>query len=265
MAAAAPFVRVLGGVLGPSPRDAAIGLPARPLAAIFGDPARRYLEARGSSLQLHAPARVRLQDGQVHGVESRGLRTSCRAVVAAVPWTAWRTLVDADEARAAGLEELRADALARTPSPIVSVNLWPDRTLLDATFLGLPGRTFQWAFARPMHSSRASAAPGHVTLVSSGAADIARLADDVLVERAWAELRTALPGARDARLTHTSVVREHHATFSLASGEPPRPPSRTAVGNLWLAGDWTDTGLPATIEGAIVSGHRAAVAVLESA
>jgi hypothetical protein len=234
----------------------------RPLAAVFGDPARRYLEARGSSVQLHAPARLRLLDGRVHGFEIRGLLSLCGAAVAAVPWTSWRTLVDEDEARAAGLEELRADALARTPSPIVSVNLWPDRTLLDATFLGLPGRTFQWAFARPMHASRASAEPGHVTLVSSGAVDIARLADDVLVERAWAELRSALPGARHARLTHTSVVREHHATFSLASGEPPRPPNRTAVRNLWLAGDWTDTGLPATIEGAIVSGHRAAAAVL---
>jgi uncharacterized protein with NAD-binding domain and iron-sulfur cluster len=59
------------------------------------------------------------------------------------------------------------------------------------------------------------------------------------------------------------VIREKHATFSLAPGQPPRPPVRTPLANLFLAGDWTDTGLPATIEGAVVSGHRAAAAIMK--
>jgi uncharacterized protein with NAD-binding domain and iron-sulfur cluster len=59
-------------------------------------------------------------------------------------------------------------------------------------------------------------------------------------------------------------VREKQATFSLAPGQPRRPGTRTNVANLFLAGDWTDTGLPATIEGAVVSGNRAAIAVTGS-
>jgi len=71
-------------------------------------------------------------------------------------------------------------------------------------------------------------------------------------------LVTALPAARAARLLRSLVVRERRATFSLAPGQPPRPGTRTPVRGLLLAGDWVDTGLPATIEGAVVSGHRAA-------
>ena len=71
------------------------------------------------------------------------------------------------------------------------------------------------------------------------------------------EARAGLRG-RDLR----PVIRERRATFSLKPGSPPRPRTATAVTGLFLAGDWTDTGLPATIEGAVVSGNRAAAAVL---
>jgi zeta-carotene desaturase len=86
-----------------------------------------------------------------------------------------------------------------------------------------------------------------------------------LVARAADEIRQALPGARDARLLRGAVIREKRATFSLAPGQPARPGTWTGVRGLVLAGDWIDTGLPGTIEGAVVSGHRAARAVLDPA
>jgi zeta-carotene desaturase len=67
---------------------------------------------------------------------------------------------------------------------------------------------------------------------------------------------------RRSDLRHAVVVRERRATFSLAPGSPPRPGTRTSLAGFYLAGDWTDTGLPATIEGAVLSGHLAADAVL---
>jgi uncharacterized protein with NAD-binding domain and iron-sulfur cluster len=63
---------------------------------------------------------------------------------------------------------------------------------------------------------------------------------------------------RHARLLRGTVIREKQATFSLAPGQPPRPGTTTPISNLFLAGDWIDTGLPGTIESAVVSGHRAA-------
>ena len=70
--------------------------------------------------------------------------------------------------------------------------------------------------------------------------------------------------ARRGRLVRSVVVREHRATFSLAPGGPPRPATATPLRGFYLAGDWTDTGLPGTIEGAVLSGHRAADAVLQA-
>jgi zeta-carotene desaturase len=102
----------------------------------------------------------------------------------------------------------------------------------------------------------------HLSLVSSGADEVLRRTNDELVQVAIDELRAALPSTRGARLLRATVVREPQATFSLAPGQPPRPSTRTSVKGLFLAGDWVDTGLPSTIESAVLSGRLAAEAVL---
>jgi zeta-carotene desaturase len=84
------------------------------------------------------------------------------------------------------------------------------------------------------------------------------LGNDATVALALRELRDALPAARTATVKRASVVRERRATFSLAPGQPARPSTVTPLAGLYLAGDWTDTALPGTIESAAMSGHRAA-------
>jgi zeta-carotene desaturase len=251
-AAAAPFVRVLAGVFGPDARDSAIALPRVPLDALCGEPARRFVEARGGTVRLHALSRVVVSGRAVPHVEVRGERLEAPAIVAAVPWHGLGPLFRGETG---ALARLLADAAATAPSPIVTVNLWFDREVQHAPVLGLPGRRMQWAFARP------SRVGGRLSLVSSGADDILRMPADAVIETALGEIRDALPEASAARLAHASVVREPRATFSLAPGQPARPPSRTAVHGLYLAGDWVDTGLPATIESAVVAGVAAAAAV----
>jgi uncharacterized protein with NAD-binding domain and iron-sulfur cluster len=101
-------------------------------------------------------------------------------------------------------------------------------------------------------------AASHVSLVSSGAASILARSNVELVRTAHEEILTAMPEIRAARLLRATVVREPRATFSLAPGQPTRPPTESGLRGLLLAGDWIDTGLPATIESAVRSGHRAA-------
>jgi zeta-carotene desaturase len=148
-----------------------------------------------------------------------------------------------------------ADATAA--SPIVTVNLWFDRVVTDHVLVGLPGRTMQWVFdKRRVFGEQAS----HLSLVSSGAEKVVSLGNDELIQLAIHEVNDAMPAARAAAVRRAVVVREKRATFSVAPGQPPRPETKTAIPGLFLAGDWIETGLPATIEGAVRSGHMAAAA-----
>jgi hypothetical protein len=143
--------------------------------------------------------------------------------------------------------------------PIVTVNLWYDRPVMQEVFAGLPGRTMQWVFDKRMAFGESAS---HLSLVSSGATDVVAKTNEELSTLAAREVEASLPGARGQWPVRATVIREKQATFSLAPGQPRRPGTRTDVANLFLAGDWTDTGLPATIEGAVVSGNRAAAAVM---
>ncbi len=255
-AAAAPFARVLARMFAGSRRDGAIGLSRKPLDALYAEPARQYLVARGSELRAGATARLVVQDGRASGVALGGDHLAAGVVISSVPWYAMSALVEGIPA----LSDVAQHASAMRASPIVTVNLWYDRPVTDASFIGLPGRTFQWVFDKSrILEERVS----HVSLVSSGADAIVGQGNDALIERATADLAAALPAVRAARLVRATAVREHRASFSLAPGQPRRPAARTAVQGFVLAGDWTDTGLPATIEGAVLSGHRAAELVLK--
>jgi zeta-carotene desaturase len=86
--------------------------------------------------------------------------------------------------------------------------------------------------------------------------------NQAITELAVRQLQATLPSVRSSRLLRSVVIRERRASFSVAPGVPARPRARTPIEGFYLAGDWTDTGLPATIEGAALSGHRAAAELL---
>ncbi len=255
VAAAAPFGEVLRRMFGWRRHDAALGLPLVPLDRLYAVPSRNFIEARGGAVRISTPARVRI-GGAALLVEAKGEHWQPRTVICAVAWHALADVFpDPPAALAATL-----DAAARTcASPIVTVNLWFDRPVTAGVFVGLPGRTMQWVFdKRTLFGEAAS----HLSLVSSGADGIVARSNQEWIDGALQDLRDALPAARHAELRRAVVVREKRATFSVAPGQPPRPDVHTGIPGLFLAGDWIETGLPATIESAVVSGHRAAQASL---
>lgn len=257
VAAAPTFVRALAQISGTAPSDSGVALPARPLEEFYAGPARAFIEARGGEVRTGVTARVRCDGQGVQAVEAGSDRVRARAVIAAVPWFALGALFPSGPPPA--LADVCAAAAATGSSPIVTVNLWFDRPVLDRPFLGLPGRAMQWVFDKGLVYGDGTS---HLSLVSSGASAITGSSNSVLIERATAELRAALPAAREAAVTRATVVREPRATFSLAPGQPARPGTETALPGFLLAGDWIDTGLPGTIESAVVSGHGAAEAAV---
>jgi zeta-carotene desaturase len=257
-AAADAFVRILAAMFAPDPSAAAVVLPLRPLHEMYAEPARDFILRHGGDVRTSALARVQIDSGRVKAVEVRGEPLAAGAVIAAVPWFGLRPLFGASPPPA--LQPVLEAAAGMGSMPIVTVNLWYDRPVMHEAFAGLPGRTMQWVFDKRIAFGGTAS---HLSLVSSGAIDIVAMTNDELSALAAREVEASLPGAQGQRPIRATVVREKQATFSLAPGQPARPGTRTAIANLFLAGDWTDTGLPATIEGAVVSGNKAAAALMD--
>jgi squalene-associated FAD-dependent desaturase len=253
-AGAPAFARVLAEMFGPDPRAAAIALPLKPLHEMYAEPARAYIETHGGAVRTGAAAKVVTDPSgaAVAGVRLGAETISVPRVISAVPWFAFGEVFEAPPPAMHGTIG-RAQHMASCP--IATVNLWFDRDVIDEPFVGLPGRTMQWVFDKKLVFGGDAA---HLSMVSSGADAMIGKSNDELIAIALDELVGALPSVRDAKLLRATVVREPRATFSLAPGQPPRPMTDTAVKGLFLAGDWIDTGLPATIESAVRSGHRAA-------
>jgi hypothetical protein len=143
-------------------------------------------------------------------------------------------------------------------SAIVSVYLWFGAPITDAPFAGLIGGRWHWLFNRH-HSAGAAAGSHAVTLVRSAAGGMADESPGRLAHSALEELRRYFPDAARRAPHRTLVVKERRATVSLRPGMLARRPGpTTAIRGLYLAGDWTSTGLPATLESAATSGHAAA-------
>jgi len=147
-------------------------------------------------------------------------------------------------------------------SPIVSIHLWLSREVMKDDFIGVVGRRVQWFFNRRKILSEGGKG-GHVSAVISAAHDYVGLGNDQLVRVAVEDYRSVYPEATDEPV-HAVVVREKRATFSSTpESERLRPDHHTAAHNLFIAGDWTNTGLPATIESAILSAERCVQLVRE--
>lgn len=235
-----------------------IGWSRVPLRQLHGEPARRCLDAAGVRVLLGS---------KVTGLHSRaggwvvepGERAEVvveQVVLAVPPLVAERLLP-------AGSVELAAGWARRLgSSPIVNVHVVFDRRVLDEPFVAAIDSPVQWVFDR---SEQSGLGAGQYVAVSLSAADEwIDLPARELRERILPALIELLPAARHAEVLDVFVTRERNATFRPAPGcAALRPAQATRAAGLFLAGAWTDTGWPATMEGAVRSGNAAALALLD--
>ncbi|MBV8549828.1 MAG: FAD-dependent oxidoreductase [Acidobacteriaceae bacterium] len=222
-----------------------MGVPAVPLGELYSEKAwSRYEDVR---FRFRAPVQqVRIENGSVSGIEVNGERVVADAYVLAVPFERVAAL-------APGIE---LDLSSFTHSPITGIHLWFDRPVTDLPHATLLDRTIQWMFNK--HEGR------HIQLVVSASRSLTDMPRAEVIELALNELKEFFPKAAEAQLERAHVVKEVRATFSAGPGiEEKRPVSRTTIPNLFLAGDWTRSGWPATMEGSVRSGYLAAEAVQE--
>jgi len=202
-----------------------------------------------------AVSRIRLEGGRVRGVKLRdGSEISARGVVSAVPHHILPRILP--EEIPAG-DPFFGRVAEMTSSPILSIHLWFDREVMESSFVGLLDSPIHWIFASRGARDRKPPAGARLALVVSGARELVERPASELASLAAAEVRRYLPRARPAVLQHTLVIKERLATFAPCAGIGSlRLPQETPIPNLVLAGDWTDTGLPGTLESAALGGHR---------
>ena len=245
-----------------------LGIPRVPLGDLY-EGCRRALTERGGEIQLRAGARGFLVvDGRVDGVQrDDGSVETADYYLAAVPQDALPQLLPAEIVER---EPVFANLRNLCASPITGVHLWFDRIVMNEPFLTLLDSTTQWVFNKTQLYGGASAAAGgegqYLQLVISASYSLSARSRQEIISLCIEELRDVLPATRDAKLLKGTVVKEMSATFSPAPGsERWRPAQKSPVVNLFLAGDWTSTGWPSTMEGAVRSGYLAAEAILSEA
>jgi squalene-associated FAD-dependent desaturase len=229
-----------------------VGFAHVPLGEIHDVAARRALARAGVEVRLRTGATAIVPWGDGFRVEAGAVAPlTADAVILAVSHIRLAQLLPAGT----GVE---AAQLARLgTSPIVNLHVIYDRLVFDLPFAAVVGSPVQWLFDRTNGSGLRH---GQYLAISLSAAEAElNMTVDELRGRFLPALSELLPGARDAQVDSFFVTREHAATFRAAPGARAlRPGPRTAVPGLLLAGAWTDTGWPATMEGAVRSGRAAA-------
>jgi squalene-associated FAD-dependent desaturase len=230
------------------------------LSDLFAAPAVSFITRNGGAVRtLTDMSETLAEEGRVTGVRLKdGSTVACDALILAVPSYRVRGLLP-DELKEAGF---LAGMGAIPLSPILSLHMWFVADFMAQEFLGIIDGTAQWVFNR-RRIERSDRPGGHVSVVISAAGSLAGRTPEEVTSMAMADLHRVF-GKEIGHPTRTIVVREKRATFSCTPGaEKIRPSTATPMANLFLAGDWTATGLPATIEGAVKSGERAAEAAMQ--
>jgi zeta-carotene desaturase len=244
-----------------------MGVPVVPLAQLY-EGCKSAIERKGGEVNLRATARsLQIENGAVTSAQfDAGREERADAFILAVPHTAIADLLPDEILRQESA--FRNLAMLKT-SPITGVHLWFDRQVMSEPFVTLLDTTTQWIFNKtalyaPPNGDGANSAKGqYLQLVVSASYDLLQKSRQEIIDLCLKEVRQALPPAREANLIKATVIKETAATFSPEPGvDRWRPKQTTAINGLFLAGDWTDTGWPATMEGAVRSGYLAAEAVL---
>ena len=231
------------------------------LSTLVTDGARDYIEGRGGRLLMgHRVTDLNVEEGRVTGVKVGGDIIHADAVISATPWDGLERLLSTEngENSAPGVSPPQLEW-----APIVGLHIGYERQVMEEPFLTVVDSPIQWIFNRSLMQD--SAGDGSRLLVSISAAwREAGMSTDELREMAEAELRPVLPNTADSPMTYFRVVKQPQATFRCLPGvQDQRPSQTTAVPGLFLAGDWTETGWPATMESAVRSGAMAAAAVAD--
>lgn len=245
-----------------SPQAGRIGLPTVPLSQLYASTAD-YIQQRGGEVRLRsAVTSIRPQAGRVTITGSAGQEDFDYAVLA-VAFQVASGMLPQDSAA----EPLKTSLQQFVGSPITGIHLWFDREITPLPHAALLDRTIQWMFQKSKFQEERyrEGAGSYVELVVSSSKSLVQKSREEILDLAQRELTEFLPDCKQARIVKAAVIKEVYATYSIVPGlDRYRPAAKSAWPRLFLAGDWTATAWPSTMEGAVRSGYLAAEALTQA-
>jgi squalene-associated FAD-dependent desaturase len=237
-----------------------LGVPSIPLSDLYAS-AIEYIRARsGEVLLRQAVTAFKPTADGVCVCSSAGGQAFDYAVLAA-PFQTAASLLPTD----ASGGQLKEKLEHFEPSSITGIHLWFDREITTLPHAVLLDRTIQWMFQKSKFQHEREGPGSYVELVVSASKTLVQKSREEILALATRELAEFFPIVKEAKVLKAAVIKEVYATYSVLPGlDPFRPPARTAWPRLFLAGDWTASGWPATMEGAVRSGYLAAEVLTES-
>jgi len=248
-------------LLGPA-KNPAMGIPLTGLSTLVGDNAQKFIESNGGEIRTGIDVEsLHIANGRIAGVRTvNDELIEGEAVVSAVPAAAMTPLIPGGND---GQEDFFTPAEKVRTAPIVAVHIWYDRPVLTEKFVATLDSPLQWVFNDTDLKSRDDVGQ-HIVISLSGAWEWQDRSKQELREIFTAEMEKAFPSARYATITKFAIVKMLEATFRVAPGaQKQRLSQRTPLPGFYLAGDWTDTGWPSTMESAVRSGNLAAEYIAE--
>jgi squalene-associated FAD-dependent desaturase len=233
-----------------------MGIPAVPLTDLYSA-AGKYIEQRGGEIHLRASVESFNENGDGVKLCVGGREVQADFAVLALPFnTLQQVLPDEEKAR-----PLRRMLERFESSPITGIHLWFDRRVTDLDHAVLLDRTIQWMFNKSRLQGRNDEG-SYLELVVSSSKTLVDKSRQEIVELAIRELAEFLPDVAQSKLVKSTVIKEIYATYSPKPGvDEYRPGAKSDWARVFLAGDWTATGWPATMEGAVRGGYFAAEAI----
>lgn len=240
--------------------DAAhILIPRVSLDELYQNRVRQWLIDHSVGIHLESPVKGLIGDrNQIQGLQlTDETIAECDCCVVAVPWTRLPKLLPPELLKIIDPGNQFTSILS---APISSVHLWFDRPLTDLPNAILVDRLSQWVFARSPGDRRDE---HYYQVVISASHDLAGREKQGVIDEVLQDLAAIFPATTGVKLLRSKLLTEDQAVFSVRPGlDAIRPTQQTAIPNLVLAGDWTRTGWPATMEGAVRSGYLAVEAIL---
>ena len=245
-----------------------MGIPSIRLSELYSQPTVNFLHRyQGEVIFKKSVAKIKISNNHVSAIELiDGSEITGDYYISAVTFDILCNLIPEDVISHYGyftnLEQLNV-------SPITGIHFWFDRMITELDHLVIPNRTIQWMFNKTKNFQNSNSSLNnnentYLGLVISASNDLMSLGREEIIKIALDEVHEIFPKSKEAKLIKSIVIKEPKATFSPSPGcDQIRPIPESPITNLFLAGDWTKTDWPGTMESAVISGYRCADKIIE--